>query len=134
MSNKQLFVGDHVRDRDSDEDDEDTTMVVVGLTGERADDVTFDGETTIASVNEDYPADDPVIEVSFTRRTLTDLSDVSRYSYPRSRLERVACVHQLDDENEDDDEESVVGDAYDHADDPTMSEEELSELEAELDL
>lgn len=95
----QLFVGAHVTDR---EEDDDATMLVVGLPPETASEYVVDGEpdagtgATVADYNEEYPADDRVIEVIFAQRTRVDIDDSHRYAYPRSRLERVAAVHDVE--------------------------------------
>jgi hypothetical protein len=83
-------VGDHVQDRD----DDDATMVVVGVAVESASEYDLQpGGPTVADVNEAYPSDDTVIEVVFPERTDVDISSRKQYAYPRSRLEAVARVH-----------------------------------------
>ena len=87
-----LCVGDHVRDRD----DADARMVVVGLTGSPAFDFEIDADGgelfTVAELNPSFPSDDDVVQVVFPSRATTDVSQLTRYAYPRSRLERVASV------------------------------------------
>jgi len=92
-----LGVGDHVRDRDGD----DATMLVVGTPIEQADAYEFgDDGQTVADAN-DCPADDDVLEVVFPSWTDVSTRPLDRYAYPRSRLERVAAVHDDgDDTNE----------------------------------
>jgi len=89
----QLAIGDHVQDRDDDDEGDTPTMVVVGLPLEQADEHEVRDGVTVHDCNEDYPADDDVIEVAFTTRTDTDLDSTKRYAYPRSRLVRVASLH-----------------------------------------
>jgi len=90
-----LAVGDHVRDREADDD---TTLLVVGLPGEAAGDWPVnDGPETVAEYNEDYPASDPVVQIVYPQRTDTALEDKPVYSFPRSRLVRVAPIHDVDD-------------------------------------
>lgn len=88
-----LHIGDHVTDREGD----DATMLVVGLPGECAAeyDIGTD-ELTVADVNPEYPTADPVVEVIFPSRTDADVEGGKRYAYPRSRLKRVASVHDVD--------------------------------------
>ena len=92
-----LDVGDHV----SDQEDPDATMLVVGMPLERADEYVVDGggptAATVADYNEDYPADDAVVEVIFAGAADTDVDHAKRYAYPRSRLECVTPIHGDDD-------------------------------------
>ncbi|MUV51353.1 hypothetical protein [Haloarcula sp. CBA1122] len=86
----QLHVGDHVHDR---EKDRDAPLVVVATLAARADEhECYDG-TTVADYNEDYPADDRVVEAVFAQRTTVDIERVQRYAYPRSRLQLETPVH-----------------------------------------
>ena len=92
----RLHVGDHVTDRD----DPDATMLVVATPIERADEYVVDGDedsgtaATVADYNDDYPADDRVVEVTFPARTDNELR-CKRYAYPRSRLRRTAAIHDV---------------------------------------
>jgi hypothetical protein len=89
-----IHVGDHVRDRD-DEDDS-ATMLVVGLDTLRADAYELgDGGPTVAEVNPDYSSTDDVVEVIFPQRTVLDV-DAKRYAYPRSRLRLEQPIHDID--------------------------------------
>jgi len=87
---KRLFVGDHVVDRE----DDDATMLVVGLPSESAGLYMCDETQTVADYNPEYPADDDVVECVFPQRTHNAVPD-NDYAYPRSRLERVAAVHDV---------------------------------------
>jgi hypothetical protein len=92
-----LHIGDHVRDRDADADA--ATMLVVGRAVEPADEYVIDGtgeDQTVADYNDDYPADDRVVEVVFPKRTDIDVADSPRYAYPQSRLERVSPIHDVE--------------------------------------
>ena len=93
----QLYVGDHVQDREADDE---RTMVVVATPAEQADEYVVDGEdeleATVAEYNEDYPADDTVVEITYPQRTATDLNDGQRYAFPRSRLQLVDSVHDVE--------------------------------------
>jgi hypothetical protein len=89
-----IHVGDHVTDRD-DEDD-DTTMLVVGLDTLQADAYELgDPGPTVAEVNPEHPEEDDVVEVIFARRTDLDV-EKKRYAYPRSRLRIVEPIHNID--------------------------------------
>jgi len=95
---EQLYIGDHVEDKD-----DDSTMIVVGLPGTTADEhvVNSDGmepAETVADYNGDYPEADEVIEVAYPQRTDNHLDTDSKYAFPRSRLERVASTHDLDED------------------------------------
>lgn len=85
-----LHVGDHVTDK---EKDDDVTMIVVGRSPHTADEWRIDADTTVADVNPEYPADDKIIEVIFPQKGDLDIDDQSRYAYPRSRLELTDAVH-----------------------------------------
>lgn len=87
-----LGVGDHVRDRD----DPDATMVVVGLPLQRAATYEIDDGETVADYNAGYPETDHVIEVVYPQRTDVSLDELREYAFPRSRLERVAAVHEAE--------------------------------------
>lgn len=94
-----LHVGDHVRDRDADED---ATLLVVGLPLSRAATAEIDDDgTTVADVNPDYPAEDPVVEVIYPQRTDAFLSEKRKYVFPRERLELVEPVHDREGEEAD---------------------------------
>lgn len=100
----QLYIGDHVQD--VDDNDDDATMLVVGLPPETASEHVVDGDpdagtaATVADYNPDYPEDDRVIEVIFAQRTRVDVDDSRRYAYPRSRLRRTAAVHDVEGDGE----------------------------------
>ncbi|MFB9810959.1 hypothetical protein [Haloarcula sebkhae] len=86
----QFHVGDHVHDR---EQDRDAPLVVVATPAARADEYQCNDAATVAEYNEDYPADDRVVEAVFARRTTVDIDRVQRYAYPRSRLQLETSVH-----------------------------------------
>jgi len=92
-----LHVGDHVHDSEADDA---APMVVVGTPLTQADEYVVDGEdelaATVADYNEDYPADDDVIEIKFCERTCVDLDHPRSYAYPRSRLALVEPVHDIE--------------------------------------
>ncbi|GGL55240.1 hypothetical protein [Halocalculus aciditolerans] len=96
--NVGLHVGDHVRDK---EDDDSGRLLVVGISAKRAGEHRV-GTTskTVAEFNEDYPSDDHVIEVQYVQRTDMDVSDGTRYSFPRSRLEVVERIHDIEGDEE----------------------------------
>ncbi|MFC5971434.1 SWIM zinc finger family protein [Halomarina salina] len=98
----RLPSGTTVRDRETD-----ALLVVVETTDDRADEVTvprqgtladFDGgdseETTVADYpnNRYYPRDDPVVRAvyPFSGDPDTPFADLRKYSFPLSRLDRVA--------------------------------------------
>lgn len=96
-----LHVGDHVRDRD--ETDSDATMLVAELPGERADEYDIDAiGRTVAAVNPEYPPDDAVVGVCYPQRTDVELDQVV-YSFPRSRLQLVAPIHDIESDGGDGD-------------------------------
>ena len=86
-----LRVGDHVIDREDDEDA--SVMLVVELTLERADTVYIDDDTTVADVNADEYATDDVIRVIYPIAGQTHVDNHEPYNFPRGRLERVAAIH-----------------------------------------
>ncbi|SNZ18234.1 hypothetical protein SAMN06269185_3303 [Natronoarchaeum philippinense] len=93
-----IKIGDHVTDREDDEDS--ATMLVVGLDTLRADAYELgDGGPTVAEVNPEYPETDDVVEVIFPQRTDLDV-DKKRYAYPRERLSLETPLHDLEDEQE----------------------------------
>lgn len=103
-----LAAGDRVIDGDQP-DGERSPIRVLERTGDRADEHEIDaipGSPTVADVNGEHPADDPVIAVAFERaldrhilgwRDLPDEelaervgeTSITTYSYPESRLEPV---------------------------------------------
>ncbi|MFW6382519.1 MAG: hypothetical protein ACOCZD_00590 [Haloferacaceae archaeon] len=85
-----LDIGDHVEDRDADDP---ARMVVVGLPPATTDDYELDDGRTVADVNPDYPPADDVVQTIFPEETGVDVRHHKRYTYPRSRLRRVAAVH-----------------------------------------
>lgn len=100
VSERTLFVGDHVKDC---EDENGATMVVVRLTLQRAASYMIGDDRTVADVNPGYPEEEPVAEVVFPQRTDAFLCEKPRYAYPEARLERVTPVHEIGEEEEDDD-------------------------------
>jgi len=94
-----LHVGDHVTDRDTEDDDEDSaTVLVVGLDTLQADAYELgDGGPTVAEVNPAYPETDDVVEVTFPQRTHLDV-DTKRYAYPRQRLRLEHPIHERNDD------------------------------------
>jgi len=90
----RLYVGDHVRDRESDDEE---TLLVVGIPGGVASGYTIGGGETVADYNLDYPEDDEVVEVVYPQRTHSGIP-TDTYAFPRTRLERIAAVHDVDDE------------------------------------
>jgi len=91
---ERLCVGDHVVDR---EDEDDTTLLVTGLPGETAD-IFYVDDDTVADYNPGYPADDDVVKVCYPQRTDSTLFDKAEYSFPRSRLRLVAPLHDIDED------------------------------------
>lgn len=83
-----IEVGDHVSDKDVD----DRRAVVVRVTDIRADEYTIKGNVTVAESNEDYPEDDPVIEVRYANNHTASLTDET-FAYPESRLEIENRLH-----------------------------------------
>ncbi|MDS0284705.1 hypothetical protein [Haloarcula onubensis] len=100
-----VFVGDHVRDLE----DDDTTMLVVGAPAQTAEEYTISDSgmepaETVADYNPEYPATDDVIETVYAQRTDNALATGNTYAFPRSRLELVASIHDVDsDEGGEDD-------------------------------
>jgi hypothetical protein len=90
-----LDVGDYVEDRDGSID---ATMVVVGTPLKRAGRTIVDGTQTLADYNPEYPAEDHVIEAVIPRESCVNIATTKRYSFPRSRLERRAQIHDHDGE------------------------------------
>ena len=99
----ELAVGDHVQDRD---DPESTMLVVVGRLVPTAENHTVNGRS-IASLNPDYPADDPVIEAVYPQPHHVDVANAPRYAFPRSRLDRTHGVHATRTDDEADGGEEV---------------------------
>jgi hypothetical protein len=93
-----LQVGDHVEDREEDEDG--PTLLVVGLPYERAAERGVGDGKTVAEHNPGYSEHDLVVEVVYPERTCAEVEHLPRYAFPRSRLERVAPVHSDDQEGE----------------------------------
>lgn len=90
-------VGDHVTDR---EEDEEKPMLVVSIPGHTAREYRVEGvNKTVAELNPDYPKADEVVEVVFARRTDSDLGNKKRYAYPSSRLELRHSIHPSDEES-----------------------------------
>lgn len=91
-----LHIGDHVQDRD---DEDDTTMLVVGLDTRRADAYELEKGVTIADVNPEHPTEDDVVEVVFAGRVDMEVSSMRRYAYPRARLVLETPIHDRDAED-----------------------------------
>jgi hypothetical protein len=102
-----VHVGDHVTDRD-DQDDDGATLLVVGLSPQPANHYTVTGEQTVADYNEDYPEDDDVVEVTFPERTDIDITGRGQYAYPRTRLKLVAPLHDRSGGEDGDDQPASV--------------------------
>lgn len=90
-----VFVGDHVDDR---ENDDRPTMVVTGLPVGRASEYSVTNDATVADYNDDYPADDHVVEATYPQRTDKALDTDNVYAFPRSRLDLVASIHDVTDD------------------------------------
>lgn len=92
-----LHIGDHVADRE----DDDATLLVVGLPLQRAAtyEIDVDGEEpkTLADFNPDYPVTDHAIEVIYPDRTDVFVDEQRTYAFPRSRLRLVTPIHDRDD-------------------------------------
>jgi len=91
-----LHVGDHVEDRDADDDGDAATLLVVATPPEDADEYAVGEDATVADYNEDYPSDDDVLEVVYAQRTCVDIDNACRYAFPRSRLQLTEPAHDLD--------------------------------------
>jgi len=91
-----LHVGDHVQDRD---DEDDATLLVIGISPQSAQHYSVNGDQTVADYNQEYPAEDDVIEVVYPQRTTGDISALATYAFPRSRLELETALHDRDDED-----------------------------------
>lgn len=95
---QDVFVGDHVADRE----DDDATLLAVAVSPQQANEYVVDGEgkleATVADYNEDYPEDDDVVEVIYAQRSCVDIENARRYAFPRSRLKVTAPAHDLDGE------------------------------------
>jgi hypothetical protein len=92
---QDVFVGDHVADRE----DDDATLLVVAVSPQQANEYDV-GEATVADYNEEYPEDDDVVEVVYAQRTCVDIENARRYAFPRSRLRVTAPAHDLDADQE----------------------------------
>ena len=90
----EVHVGDHVRDRDGEDG---TTMLVVGTPVENAGEYDLE-DGTVADANPDCPADDDVVEVVYPEQHDVSTRPLTRYAYPRSRVEQVAAIHGGGDE------------------------------------
>lgn len=86
-----LHIGDHVQDRE----DDDATLLVVGLPLQRAGSYVVDEETgeTVADYNAGYDAEAHAIEVIYAERTDVDIESRQTYAFPRPRLELVGPIH-----------------------------------------
>lgn len=85
-----LAVGDHVQDREASDE---RTMVVVAIPGLTAAEYEIEDGPSLAEYNEEYPADDAAYEVVYPQRTDREIDTERTYAFPRSRLVRVAAVH-----------------------------------------
>lgn len=76
-------VGDRVVDRDADDP---SPAQVVGLPDESAKNTVIEKlDQTVAEVNPDYPADDPVVAIKFVS-PVDNRPEGTTYEYPASRL------------------------------------------------
>ncbi|WP_058997782.1 hypothetical protein [Haloarcula sp. CBA1127] len=98
---QDVFVGDHVEDRDADDDGDAATLLVVATPPQDADEYAVGDDATVADYNEDYPSDDAVIEVVYAQRTCVDIDNTRRYAFPRSRLQLTEPAHDLEAEGDD---------------------------------
>jgi len=98
---QDVFVGDHVEDRDADGDGDAATLLVVATPPEDADEYAVGDGATVADYNEDYPRDDDVLEVVYAQRSCVDIEHARRYAFPRSRLRVTEPAHDLDEEGDD---------------------------------
>jgi len=91
-------IGDHVTDR---EEDEEKPILVVGVSGHLARDYRVEGaNATVAELNPQYPKADEVVEVVFVQKTDTNLANSKRYAYPSSRLKHRNSIHPTEAEEE----------------------------------
>lgn len=88
-----LHVGDHVTDRDSDDD---APMLVVGLPLQRAATYEIGDGQTVADYNPGYAPEEHVVEVMYVQRTDVFLEELREYAFPRARLELVTPIHDID--------------------------------------
>ena len=86
-----LRVGDHVIDRE----DDDATLLVVGIPGKLAREYEIEGDTTLAQYNSEYPDHDEVIECVYPQRTHNAIPD-QQYGFPRTRLRLETPVHDAE--------------------------------------
>lgn len=83
----EISVGTTVTDREGDDESE---LLVVALTSAIADQYHLEGTPkTIADVNEEYPADDPVVEAVYLHDEVVDVAHEKRYAFPKSRLRAI---------------------------------------------
>lgn len=99
---QDVYVGDHVEDRDADDDGDAATLLVVATPPQDADEYAAGDDATVADYNEDYPSDDAVLEVVYAQRTCIDIDNARRYAFPRSRLQLTEPAHELEDQEGDD--------------------------------
>lgn len=88
-----LHVGDHVTDR---ERDDDAPLIVVGRPPETVAEYEVDGEP-LTEYNPEHPGDDDVVEAVYAKRTDIEVSDQT-YAFPRSRLRLAAAIHDRDED------------------------------------
>ena len=87
----ELHVGDHVTDREGD----GAPLLVVGKSANQADEYYVDG-MRVADYNPSYPDDDAVIEAVYPKRAAVSLDTSESYAFPRSRLELVEPIHDVE--------------------------------------
>lgn len=96
---RSLHVGDHVTDRDSDDD---APMLVVGRSPQPAAHYSLGDDQTVADVNPEYPPEDHVLEVVYPERGTVDVPSLDAYAFPRGRLELTTPIHDRSDDEEED--------------------------------
>ena len=87
----ELHVGDHVTDRE----DDDAPLLVVGKSAKTAEEYYVEG-MRVTDYNPSYPEDDPVIEAVYPKRAAVSLDPSEAYAFPRSRLELVEPIHNVE--------------------------------------
>lgn len=88
---QELHVGDHVTDREGD----GAPLLVVGKSVNAADEYYVEG-MRVADYNPSYPEDDAVIEAVYPKRADVSLDPSEAYAFPRSRLELVEPIHEVE--------------------------------------
>lgn len=87
----ELHVGDYVTDREGD----GAPLLVVGKSVNQADEYYVEG-IRVADYNPSYPDDDAVIEAVYPKRAAVSLDPSEAYAFPRSRLELVEPIHEVE--------------------------------------